>query len=597
MRGDHLHRTRAWPLLALALATSLLSPAVGARAAAADTLAVSLGQSATTYDAATNQAKVSVTLSASGAATPFSYSIAVRGAVVASGSADAPVTITATNPCSVYTVSLTATVTDALGATGSAATTLSRSLCPPPPAVKHATDRIIAGATLTQASFLDQLRAKGSPALAQGAAIYNTLVAGRVNPAFALGTFQAESGSGTRGYAVTTKNWGNILYHDWEAAYGAVPYAPGNGYTYAKYPDWLSSVKAYVHLIHIYDDSGYTTVSSASAHWLGTTEGSTRHLTYLNNITKVMSSLPDDAVPVMKTLSVPALSRSAVAISWTATDNVLVAGYQAKARLGTGAYGAVTETTAKSTTLTLADGTWTIAVRAVDDAGNWSKWKLATVKVDGTAPAMTKLAPSAHVVRSADGKVTVRWAATDAAGVTSYQWRTRRTSTGAWSTPAGTTAATRTFSLAPDTWYIAVRARDAAGNYSEWRETSVIVPADDRAYSFGSATRRGTAATEYRRTYTATSSRNAKLATTFTGTGLVIVGRAGPGYGRFRVTVDGVSAVVDTGVYAGKRATSVHTQVLLYSVTLPAGAHSVTITNLGTSGRATIVLDGIGFVR
>ena len=85
-----------------------------------------------------------------------------------------------------------------------------------------------------------------------------------------------------------------------------MPYSPGNGYTYAKYPTWLASVQAYVALLIRYDANGYTTVSSASAHWLGTTEGSTRHLTYLDNITAVMSILPDDAGPLDDALTVPA---------------------------------------------------------------------------------------------------------------------------------------------------------------------------------------------------------------------------------------------------------------------------------------------------
>jgi len=69
-----------------------------------------------------------------------------------------------------------------------------------------------------------------------------------------------------------------------------VPYAPGNGYTYAAYPTWLASVQAYVDLLGRYDAGGYSTVSKASAHWLGTYEGSDRHMTYLRNITSTMAS-------------------------------------------------------------------------------------------------------------------------------------------------------------------------------------------------------------------------------------------------------------------------------------------------------------------
>ena len=81
-------------------------------------------------------------------------------------------------------------------------------------------------------------------------------------------------------------------------------------------------------------------MSSASAHWLGTTEGSSRHLTYLGNITYVMRLLPDDAVPVMRSLTVPATSRAAVAVAWTARDNLAVTGYQVRTRPAGGSWSA-----------------------------------------------------------------------------------------------------------------------------------------------------------------------------------------------------------------------------------------------------------------
>ena len=208
-------------------------------AAAAD-LAVTLTQTALSHDAATNRAQVRVTVTPAGAQAPWAWSIAVRGSTVASGSSSAAsVSATVTNNCSITTQSVTATVSDNAGQTGAAAATLDRSLCPPPPNVPHARDKILAGPTITEASFVDRLRAVGSPALPEGRAIYRELVNGRVNPSFALGTFHAESHSGTRGYAVTTKNWGNILFYDWEIPYGATPYAPGTATpTRSTRPGW-----------------------------------------------------------------------------------------------------------------------------------------------------------------------------------------------------------------------------------------------------------------------------------------------------------------------------------------------------------------------
>ena len=568
--------------------------------ATAATLTVTLTQAAISYDSATNRAQVRVTVTPTGAEVPWSWSVAVRGTTVASGSSsNASVSVTVTNNCSITTMSVTAQVTDNVGNTGSAAATLDRSLCPPPPDYPHAKDKILAGPTLTEDSFVDRLRAVGSPALPEGRAIYRTLVEERVNPAFALGTFHAESHSGTRGYAVITKNWGNILFYDWEIPYGATPYAPGNGYTYAKYPSWHASIKAYAALLNRYWTSGYQTVSSASAHWLGTIEGSDRHLRYLTNIVNVMNILPDDAVPYMTALSVPASSRAAVSVSWSARDNLAVTGYHVKYRKGTTGTWSPTElTTSRSRTLSLTTGTWTVAVRAGDAAGNWSKWWSDTVRVDAGVPAMTGLRLSQTVVRSADARFTATWSATDNVGVTRYQWRTRKSPDGAPSTPTSTTSRSGAFRLGPGTWFLEVRASDAVGNWSPWRSARVVVPRDDRAFSFSAGTKRHTGAAYYRGTLTTTSVKDAQIVTSTTdGSMFVLIGRVGPSYGKLEVTVDGVATIVDSGYLGTARATSYHNRVLLFSTRFAPGPHTVTIKNLATAGRPTIAIDGLGFAR
>jgi hypothetical protein len=562
-------------------------------------LVVTMAQSAISYDAATNRAQVRVTVTPTGAAPPWSWSIAVRGTVKASGSSsNTSVSATVTNDCSITTMSVTAQVTDNLGKVGSAASTLDRSLCPPPPNYPHAKDKILAGPTLTEDSFVDRLRAVGSPALPEGRAIYRTLVAERVNPAFALGTFHAESHSGTRGYAVITKNWGNILFYDWEIEYGATPYAPGNGYTYAKYPTWHASIRAYAALLNRYWVQGYQTVSSASARWLGTIEGSDRHLRYLTNIVNVMNILPDDAVPLMTGLAVPASSRAAVKVTWTAKDNLAVTGYHIKYRKGTGTWSPIASTTSRSRTLTLTSGTWTIAVRAGDAAGNWSKWRSDTVRVDAGVPTMTGLRLSQTVVRTADARFTATWSATDNVGVTRYQWRTRKSPDGAPSVPTSTTSRSGAFRLGAGTWFLDLRASDAVGNWSSWRSARVLVPRDDRAFSFSAGTARHTGAAYFRGTLTTTSVKDARIVTTTAdGNTFVLIGRVGPSYGKLAVTVDGVSTVVDSGYLGTKRATSYHNRVLLFSTRFTPGPHTVTIRNLATSGRPTIAIDGLGFAR
>jgi hypothetical protein len=586
----------AMPLSAAASPAATLAP-TASPSPADTTLTVALSQRATSYNATTNTAVVQVTATPSDVAAPWQYTFAVRGTTASAGSSSDPaVTVTLNDNCSITTQSVTVTITDAGARTASAAGTLDRSLCPAPPNVAHAADRIVHGPTLTETSFVDRLRAVGSPALAEARQIYRALVAGGINPAFALGTFQAESASGTRGYAVTTLNWGNILYYSWEAAFGAVPYKPGNGYTYARYPTWLASVQAYVDLLDRYDGGGYTTVSSASAHWLGTIEGSPRHLTYLTNITAVMKVLPTDAVPVVTALTVPATSRAAVAVAWTASDDKRVAAYQIRTRLGTGAWSGATAVAGGKATVTLGSGSWTIGLRAADDDANWSPWRYSTVAVDAVIPVMSSLSAPA-VTRSSTGLFSAQWAGRDAVGVTRYQYRVRRTSTTTAGKASTTTTTSHGFKLASGSWYVDVRAGDAVGNWSAWREIRVVVPADDRSYKFSSGTVRRTSSLDYRGTLTTTARAGAHLTATFTGTRFYLIGRSGPAYGRMRITIDGHSSIVDSGRYGGPRAKVTRHAVVLFSKGLAAGRHVVTITNLATAHRPTIGIDGLGFVR
>src|SRR5919108_5010474 len=108
-------------------AAGTVTPAASTTAAA---LTVTMTQSAVSYDAATNRAQVRITVTPTGAEVPWNWSVAVRGIVKASGSSsNASVSATVTNDCSITTMSVTATVTDNLGRTAGAASTLDRSLC------------------------------------------------------------------------------------------------------------------------------------------------------------------------------------------------------------------------------------------------------------------------------------------------------------------------------------------------------------------------------------------------------------------------------------------------------------------------------------
>ena len=373
---------------AIALATLFAATTAAIPVQAADPLVPAISQKPVSYDPPTNHIRVAVTLTSGAAATaPWTWTLTLGSS--AAGSATTTGTSAARTVeanCSTRP-NLVLVVTDAAGLTGTATAPLSRSLCPAAPVIPHASDLIKAPATITGTSFVARLKAVGSPALPEGATIYATLVAAGINPSFALGTFQAESASGTAGYAIVTRNWGNILWYTWEAPYGAVPYDPapvGTGYVYASYPTWLASIRAYADLLGRYDSSGYRTVSQASAHWLGTIEGSDRHMTYLRNITAVMTALPDDAVPVMTALTVPAATRPAVTITFAGKDNEAVVGYEVQTRPAGGVWSQPESVTGTSANLVLDPGAWTIEVRALDAAGNRSAWRAAATRVDAS---------------------------------------------------------------------------------------------------------------------------------------------------------------------------------------------------------------------
>jgi hypothetical protein len=211
---------------------------------------------------------------------------------------------------------------------------------------------------------------------------------------------------------------------------------------------------------------------------------------------------------------------------------------------------------------------------------------------------MTTLTTSAKVVRSPSGAFIGSWSATDNRVVTHYQWRLRSQPDGVASTATITTARSASIRPHAGTWDLEVRARDSVGNWSPWSVTRVIVPRDDRSFEFSEGTVRRTASGAFRGTLTTTDVKDATLRYTVAGgTGFYLIGRVGPSYGKLRLEIDGVATVIDTAFYRGERATRVMDGVLLYSQPLAAGTHSVTITNLATTNRPTIAIDGLDFSR
>jgi len=163
---------------------------------------------------------------------------------------------------------------------------------------------------------------------------------------------------------------------------------------------------------------------------------------------------------------------SNLAFAWSATSESGIAGYsyvldQVSAT--------VPDTTSEGTATSVsypgkADGLWYFHVRALNNAGGWSTTKTYAAGVDVTAPpAVTGLVSTDHTasIPSADRTISFSWnAVTDAAsGLAGYSWAVNGSSATAADTTVDTTlTSAATASLADGTWWVHVRAVDAAGN-------------------------------------------------------------------------------------------------------------------------------------
>lgn len=139
----------------------------------------------------------------------------------------------------------------------------------------------LAAPRIPYSTFLARLKTKNSPAVAQAEDIYNAFVLEGVDPSFALAQYRVESQYGTAGHAVVTKSWGNMLYDSSLCPHAVGQYAPGNGFTYAKYNDIYSAALDYINYLHNYAVArNLHTIYEVTAEWIGKTPGSPGHISY-----------------------------------------------------------------------------------------------------------------------------------------------------------------------------------------------------------------------------------------------------------------------------------------------------------------------------
>ncbi|GAA0503775.1 hypothetical protein Ade02nite_35460 [Paractinoplanes deccanensis] len=258
-----------------------------------------------------------------------------------------------------------------------------------------------------------------------------------------------------------------------------------------------------------------------------------------------------------------------------------------------GAVVATVAGTARSATVPVTPGAHTIAVRAIHAAGvNYDTSAAVKIFSDVTAPTFPS-APSV-VLRTGTASTTsvpvaVTYRAADNVRVTAL---------------AGKSTSPTAANLAPTstTWNSAVRpnvsltytltARDLSGNSRATTVTRKITQVAET-----SAGRAGTWSTRSGTAYLggkalASGAKNAKLSWTFNGRSAALTFARATTTGAAYVYVDGVKvATIDT-----KAAATAYRQTLFVR-NLPAKVHTVSVVVAGTSGRPTVIVDGMTYAN
>lgn len=115
---------------------------------------------------------------------------------------------------------------------------------------------------MTEAAFVDALRARSSPATPEGPSIYAAIIGVAMDPCVALAFFEHESAMGTQGRAVANKSWGNLRWHDgYAAVFPGVDHNDG----FVRYPTWAQGAQHFAwHLAGLDGTDNYRFVHRVS---------------------------------------------------------------------------------------------------------------------------------------------------------------------------------------------------------------------------------------------------------------------------------------------------------------------------------------------
>ncbi|GGQ68064.1 hypothetical protein GCM10010166_42590 [Couchioplanes caeruleus subsp. azureus] len=279
--------------------------------------------------------------------------------------------------------------------------------------------------------------------------------------------------------------------------------------------------------------------------------------------------------------------RGSAAMSWSvATPTAQIAGFDV---LVDGAVRASFPPAARSGAVPVPPGPHKVAVRATHVRGASVTTPALTVFSDVTAPKVTATGLSLRggTVSTTAVPVTMTFAATDNqkvawVGTTSPSTATLAPAARSWATTARPGAA-RTFR---------VSARDTAGNAGAGSlvRTPVLMPET-------AARRTGTWKTVKKASHLngrslTSSRRSTKLSWTFTGRAASLIASRSAGSGQVDVYVDGRKvATVDT------RARKTAYRQAVWTRNLSSGRHTVTVVVRATTGRPSVTLDGLAYLR
>jgi hypothetical protein len=237
----------------------------------------------------------------------------------------------------------------------------------------------------------------------------------------------------------------------------------------------------------------------------------------------------------------------------------------------------------------LEPGTHKVTVRAVHLSGKRADTATEVI-VDPTAPDFSQT-PQVSLAEGTIGTTTpvrLGWTASDTSGLTAVRVRGADTV----NLSGGTRSLAATVRLGdPATW--AVTATDRAGNSASDSVTRTPVLLTE-----AEATRTGTWRAVRDQDHLggearAASSAGSALSWTFTGSSAALVAGRTSGSGRVRIYVDGeFQGIVDL-----RSATAKHRQAVWTRTWRSGGTHTVRVQAEGTTGRSSVVLDGLVYLR